>query len=68
MQWDWRAMHRCHEALSASSFDGNQTSRTTLPSFETSFQLVWTLREGKVARVVWLPTREEALEAAGLRE
>jgi ketosteroid isomerase-like protein len=27
---------------------------------------VWTIREGKVVRVVWLPTREEALEAAGL--
>jgi ketosteroid isomerase-like protein len=29
---------------------------------------VWTIRDGKVVRVVWLPTREEALEAAGLRE
>ena len=27
---------------------------------------VWTVREGKVVKVVWLPTREEALEAAGL--
>jgi ketosteroid isomerase-like protein len=25
---------------------------------------VWTVREGKVTRVVWLATREEALEAA----
>jgi ketosteroid isomerase-like protein len=29
---------------------------------------VWTIREGKIVRVVWFPTREEALEAAGLRE
>ena len=29
---------------------------------------VWTIRDGKVIRVVWLATREEALEAAGLRE
>ena len=29
---------------------------------------VWTLREGKVVRVVWFPSREEALEAVGLRE
>jgi uncharacterized protein len=29
---------------------------------------VWTIREGKVVRVVWFPSREEALEAAGLRE
>jgi ketosteroid isomerase-like protein len=26
---------------------------------------VWTIREGKVTRVVWLQSREEALEAAG---
>jgi ketosteroid isomerase-like protein len=29
---------------------------------------VWTIREGKVVRVVWFPTRAEALEAAGLSE
>jgi ketosteroid isomerase-like protein len=28
----------------------------------------WTIREGKIVRVVWFPTREEALEAVGLRE
>jgi ketosteroid isomerase-like protein len=27
---------------------------------------VWTIQEGKIVRVVWLPTKEEALEAAGL--
>ena len=30
--------------------------------------LVWSLRAGKVARVVWYPTRAEALEAVALRE
>jgi ketosteroid isomerase-like protein len=30
--------------------------------------LVWTIRQGKVVRVVWFRTREEALEAAGLSE
>jgi ketosteroid isomerase-like protein len=29
---------------------------------------VWTMREGKIVRVVWFPTRAEALEAAGLSE
>jgi ketosteroid isomerase-like protein len=29
---------------------------------------VFTIREGKIVRVVWLPTREQALEAAGLSE
>ena len=29
---------------------------------------VWTIRNGKIVRVVWFQTREEALEAAGLNE
>src|SRR5687767_11649492 len=29
---------------------------------------VWTIRDGKVTRVVWFSTRAEALEAAGLSE
>jgi ketosteroid isomerase-like protein len=29
---------------------------------------VWTIREGKVVRVDWLRTRDQALEAVGLRE
>ncbi|MDQ3729246.1 MAG: nuclear transport factor 2 family protein [Actinomycetota bacterium] len=29
---------------------------------------IWTIREGKVVRVVWFPTREAALKAAGLSE
>ena len=29
---------------------------------------VTTLREGKIVRVVWFPSREEALEAVGLRK
>ena len=29
---------------------------------------VWTFRDGKIVRVAWLGTREEALEAAGLSE
>jgi ketosteroid isomerase-like protein len=29
---------------------------------------VWTLRRGKVVELVWFPTREEALEAAGMSE
>jgi ketosteroid isomerase-like protein len=28
--------------------------------------LLWTIRDGKVIRVVWFPTRDEALEAAGI--
>jgi ketosteroid isomerase-like protein len=29
---------------------------------------VWTVVDGKIVRVVWFPSREEALEAVGLRE
>jgi ketosteroid isomerase-like protein len=29
---------------------------------------VWTMREGRIVRVAWFGTREEALEAAGLSE
>jgi ketosteroid isomerase-like protein len=35
---------------------------------ETRGAAVWTIRKGKVVRVVWFSTREEALEAAGLSE
>ena len=35
---------------------------------EWPLALVWTIRKGKVIRVVWFPTRADALEAAGLRE
>jgi hypothetical protein len=30
--------------------------------------LVWTIRKGKVIRLVWFPSRVEAFQAAGLRE
>ena len=29
---------------------------------------VWTIRTGKIVRAVWFPSREDALEAAGLSE
>jgi ketosteroid isomerase-like protein len=35
---------------------------------ERPFALLWTVREGKVVRVMWFLSREEALEAAGLSE
>jgi hypothetical protein len=35
---------------------------------EWPLALVWTLREGKVVRVVWFTSVEEALEEVGLRE
>jgi ketosteroid isomerase-like protein len=32
------------------------------------YAAVWTIREGKIVRVVWFETRAEALEAAGVTE
>ncbi|MDX6615459.1 MAG: SnoaL-like domain [Solirubrobacterales bacterium] len=31
-----------------------------------SYAAVWTIREGRILRVVWLPSRAEALELVGL--
>jgi ketosteroid isomerase-like protein len=33
---------------------------------ENRLAAIWTIREGKVAEVVWFPHREQAMEAAGL--
>jgi ketosteroid isomerase-like protein len=35
---------------------------------ELRVALVWTLTGGKVARVVWFPSRDEALQAAGFAD
>jgi ketosteroid isomerase-like protein len=42
--------------------------RASRVEVETRGAAVWTIREGKIVRVVWFPTSEDALEAAGLRE
>ena len=42
--------------------------RTSGIGVETRMAGVWTIRDGRVVRVVWFPSREEALEAVGLRE
>jgi ketosteroid isomerase-like protein len=34
----------------------------------TNQAAVWTIRDEKITRVVWFPTRHEALHAVGLRE
>jgi ketosteroid isomerase-like protein len=33
-----------------------------------SYAAVWTIREGRILRVVWLPSREEALEFVGVSD
>jgi ketosteroid isomerase-like protein len=42
--------------------------RSSGAEVETSYAGVWTIRDGRVVRVLWLPSRADALEAVGLRE
>jgi ketosteroid isomerase-like protein len=42
--------------------------RASGATVEAQFALLWTVREGKVTRVIWFSTRAGALEAAGLSE
>ena len=42
--------------------------RTSGAEVEVPLALVWTVRDGKVVRVVWYPSRADALEALGLSE
>jgi ketosteroid isomerase-like protein len=43
-------------------------ARVSGAEVEWEMTAVWTIRDGKVHRVVWFPTRAEALEAVGLSE
>ena len=42
--------------------------RTSGIEVETAMTGVWTIRDGKIVRVVWFGSHDEALEAVGLRE
>jgi ketosteroid isomerase-like protein len=42
--------------------------RTSGVEVESDHAAVWTIRDGRIIRVVWFRTRAEALEAAALRE
>ena len=41
--------------------------RTSGAEVQIAHALVWTVRDGKVVRVMWFSSRQEALEAVGLR-
>ena len=45
---------------------GRARGRASGVDVEQSFVALWTVRNGKVFRLVWYPTRAEAIEAAGL--
>jgi len=42
--------------------------RASGAAVESSLARVWTVRDGTIVRVVWFPSRGEALQAVGLRE
>jgi hypothetical protein len=41
---------------------GRGRGRASGTDVSMTFQLVWTLRAGRVLRLVWFPTRDDALE------
>jgi ketosteroid isomerase-like protein len=47
---------------------GRGRGRASGADVEMTFHLVWTIREGKIVRLVWYPTRRQAVEAAGSGE
>lgn len=75
---DWYAAfedfeHTCHELIDAgervvSVGTDRGLGRGSGIQVERQIAGVWTVRGGKVVRVAWFPTREEALEAALVRE
>jgi ketosteroid isomerase-like protein len=65
--------HDCHELIDAgddvvSIVTDRGRGRASGAEVEISAYGVWTIRDGKIVRVVWYPTCDEALEAAGLSE
>jgi ketosteroid isomerase-like protein len=65
--------HDCQELIDAgdhvvSIVTDRGRGRASGAEVEISAHGVWTVRDGKIIRVVWFRTREEALKAAGLAE
>jgi ketosteroid isomerase-like protein len=63
----------CEELIEAgeqviSVLTGRGRGRASGTDVEMPFFIVWTIRDGKVVRLVWFPTRTDALEAAGREE
>ena len=65
--------YKCDELIDASDAVISITTqrdrgRASGLQIERTLAGIWTIRDSKVVRVVWFPTRQEALEAMGLRE
>jgi ketosteroid isomerase-like protein len=74
--WDeaWEsAEDKCEELIDAgerviSVVARRGLGRTSGLRVSTQRAGVWTIRDGKVVRTVWFPSKAEALQAAGLSE
>jgi ketosteroid isomerase-like protein len=70
----WESIEdQCEELIDAgdqviSVVTSRARGRTSGVEVERKHYGVWTIRDGRIARVVWFAKRDEALEAAGLRE
>jgi ketosteroid isomerase-like protein len=63
-----RSSSTCRFVLRAVDRQTGRGKGSGAPLDQQTFSVI-TIREGKIVRVVWLPTREQAFrEAAGLRE
>lgn len=65
--------HKCEELIDAGEHVvsvGKDRGRGRESGVEVEQHLAaaWTVRDGKVVRVVWFSSRQEALEAVGLRD
>jgi ketosteroid isomerase-like protein len=63
----------CDELIDAgehviSVVTGRGRGRASGTDVEMPFILVWTIRDGKIVRLVWFPTRADAVEAVGREE
>jgi ketosteroid isomerase-like protein len=65
--------HDCEELIDAgerviSVVTNRGRGRASGVEVELHQSAVWTIRDGRIVRSVWFPSRKEALEAVGLRE
>jgi ketosteroid isomerase-like protein len=68
MKYDFEELFDAGDEYVISVVTRRARGRASGADVERPFALVWTLRDGKVVRVVWFLNRTDALEAAGVAE
>src|SRR5262245_60309264 len=66
LHWEAELIEAGNRVISKATMTGR--GRTSGIEVGGVLYAVWTIRVGKIVRVVWFPSRDEALEAVGLRE